>query len=340
MAGIELSVIIPAYNAEKFIERAVNSVLEQKVENGRLEVLVVENGSIDNTTKTVEKIIEKQKAVKLFHSSKGVSHARNMGIVQAKGKWILFLDADDILLENVLSDVLYNANKSQSDIYFYGHKNNNKDRLVCDNHVEEVFDSLKMENCKIRVLENPTRYMQAIAKVYKSEFLKNNNLKFNPNLRLSEDSDFCFRCLQVAKKVEFKNNIIYRVLPNISSATRAFDGNKVKDYIFALNETKKSISLENKKVQHAFSVYVLMHMNIAMVRENFSLNNKMSFFEKYKNMKKVIKEPIFKKAIDITKKKECFCLRMAPILCLKLHFDLGASLIYSIRALQNYLREK
>lgn len=340
MSEVELSVIIPAYNAEKFIHRSVQSVLKQKIEQDKVEILVIENGSTDNTTEVVEKIIKKHENVQLFHSSKGVSNARNMGITQSQGKWVLFLDADDILIENVLLDILKDINKTNSDIYFYGHKNNNQDRVVCDNNQEEVFSCSNMEECKIRVLENPTRYMQAIAKLYKGEFLKENNLKFNPDLRLSEDSDFCFRCLQIAQRVEFKNNVIYKALPNPLSATRTVDGTKIKDYILALNQTKKSVSLETKKVQDAFWVYVLMHMNIAMVRENFSRNNKMSFGKKYKNMKNTINEPIFKKAIDITKKKECFSLRMSPILCLKLHFGLGAAIIYSIRALQNYLREK
>ena len=340
MSKIELSIIIPAYNAENFIKRAITSISKQKLNHEKLEILIIENGSTDDTTLVVEKMMQKHKNIKLFHSSKGVSNARNMGIAQAQGEWLLFFDADDVLLENVLPNILEDVNKTKSDLYFYGHKNNNENRYVCDNQKEEMFDVSTMEACKIRVLKNPTRYMQAYAKIYRNDFLKNNKLQFNPNLRLSEDSDFCFRCLQVAKKVEFKNTIMYRVLPNLSSAMRSFDGNKVKDYIFALKETKKVVDLENKRVQHAFQSYVLMHMNIAMVRENFCLNNKANFLEKYKNMKTVIKEPIFKNAIDMTQKNECFSLRMAPILCLKLHFNLGASIIYSIRALQNHLRER
>ena len=129
-------------------------------------------------------------------------------------------------------------------------------------------------------------------------------------------------------------------MPNFSSTIRSFDGNKTNDYILALKETYKSVQLESKAVQEAYQTYVLMHMNIAMVRENFCFNNPHNFYKKYKNMKRIVQEPIFKKAIDKTKKRECMSFRMAPILCLKLHFYFGASMIYSIRALQNYLREQ
>ena len=89
-----ISIIIPAYNAEKFLEQAVNSVKQQAYKNW--EILIIENGSSDKTTNLSEKLVQKDK-IALFHSEKGVSQARNMGIKKASGEWILFLDADDKL---------------------------------------------------------------------------------------------------------------------------------------------------------------------------------------------------------------------------------------------------
>lgn len=334
-----VSIVIPAYNAEKFIDRSVNSILKQKINSDKIEILVVENGSTDNTSKVIKKIAEKEPCVRLLHSDKGVSNARNMGINLANGKWLIFIDADDILLPNTLNKILEEAEATQSDIYFYGHRNH-ENRPVCDNGIEEIFTSKNMEKCKIKLLKNPTRYMQVWAKVFKTEFLQTNKLKFKTDLRLSEDSDFCFRSIRVAEKVEFKNKIIYEVLPNPSSATRTFDGNKAKDYVYALEETQKIIGNESQEVKNAYKSYILMHMNIAMVREVFSMNNKDVFLKKYINMKTLIREPIFYKAIDKTDTKECTSFRMLPILCLKLHFGFGAAFIYCIRALQNQLKEK
>ena len=95
----KFSVIIPAYNAEKFIHIAIQSVREQTIDDW--ELIIVENGSTDNTTAVCENFLN-DKRIKLFHSEKGVSSARNKGISVALGTWIVFLDADDQLLNDAL----------------------------------------------------------------------------------------------------------------------------------------------------------------------------------------------------------------------------------------------
>lgn len=339
MSKKELSVVIPAYNAENFIERAINSILFQKIEQEKLEIIVVENGSNDNTTSVVEAISKKVSCVKLMHSKKGVSNARNKGIDEATGKWLMFLDADDILIDEVTADELKVINEENADIFFYGHRTVAGDKPVCDDSREEIFTEAKMESCKVKVLKNPTRYMQAISKIYSRKFLCENEIKFNSSLRLSEDSEFLFRCLQKAKCVQFKNKIIYEAIPNTSSATRKLDGSKMQDYIYALKETNNYMQRESNVVREAFLIYILMHMNIAMVREVFSISNKEAFGDKYKAMCRAIKEPIFKNAIASTKMRECTSLRMAPILCMKIKCRPFAAFIYIVRALQNHIRE-
>lgn len=92
-SDIMVSFIIPAYNAEKTIESCIESIISYKGEE--LEVLIIENGSSDMTTEISQKLENRDARIKLYHSEKGVSNARNLGIQKATGKWIVFVDADD-----------------------------------------------------------------------------------------------------------------------------------------------------------------------------------------------------------------------------------------------------
>lgn len=98
------SVIIPAYNAEEFLEEAVNSVLEQSIQD--FEIIIIDDKSTDNTSKVIDSLMEKDQRVrKINHEvNKGRCGALNTGIREAKGEYIAFLDADDFMVQNRLKE--------------------------------------------------------------------------------------------------------------------------------------------------------------------------------------------------------------------------------------------
>jgi len=340
MFDIELSIIIPAHNAGKDLGYSIGSVVNQCSYLDKVEILIIENGSTDDTTEVALEWSEKYPCIRVLHSDKGVSNARNMGIESASGNWLMFLDADDAIVEGGMEYLPFDMQKKDTDIFFYGHINGNNIRKVTDDDVDVTYVSEQVEEGLIHMLENPTRYMQVWAKLIKRELVLANKLLFNPDLRLSEDSDFILRCLKLAQKVELKSDVLYAYSVNQASTMRTFDGNKINDYIFAMQESYKAVENESVHLKAAFDKYVLMHMNIAMVRENFSFSNSASIINKHKKMCKIIKEPIFYNAIKSVKVKQCLSPRMAPVLCIKCKIVWGATFIYWIRAFQNYTRER
>lgn len=119
---IKISVIIPVYNRESVLERAVMSVLDQTMPP--LEILIIDNNSTDNTPKIIHDLKQKYSLIRSFVAEKqGASHARNMGIIESKGNWLQFLDSDDVLQpekfeklaahikSNLTSDVIYSPHK-------------------------------------------------------------------------------------------------------------------------------------------------------------------------------------------------------------------------------------
>jgi glycosyltransferase involved in cell wall biosynthesis len=126
------SVIIPLYNKEKYIKRAINSVLKQTYQN--FEIIVINDGSTDNSLSVIKSI--KDKRVKIFNQKNlGVSNARNKGIKKAKGEYIAFLDADDKFLNNYLETIVQLILKYPNNSFFgtaFKKVYKNNDTEICD----------------------------------------------------------------------------------------------------------------------------------------------------------------------------------------------------------------
>lgn len=116
-----VSVIMPAYNAEKTIEKTISSVLNQSYD--KFEIIIIDDGSKDNTAEIVSAIANKDKRIRFFRNEKnvGVSATRNRGISLAKGDWIAFLDSDDMWTADKLEkQIKLIANKARANLLFTG----------------------------------------------------------------------------------------------------------------------------------------------------------------------------------------------------------------------------
>lgn len=111
--GIELSIIIPVYNVEKYLEKCLQSVIEQ-IKCG-VEVIIINDGSTDNSEKICEEYCRRYGFITLINqANQGLSMARNVGINNSKGRYLLFLDSDDWLAENILDELLFEVKNSES----------------------------------------------------------------------------------------------------------------------------------------------------------------------------------------------------------------------------------
>ena len=121
--GKKVGVIIPVYNGEKYIDRCLNSVINQTYE--RLEIIVIDNNSTDGTNEIVKRYSGcDNRIITIFEEKVGVSHARNKGIERASGEYIIFVDADDFLNIDAIESEVGLIEDSKSDIVFFDYYNN------------------------------------------------------------------------------------------------------------------------------------------------------------------------------------------------------------------------
>lgn len=207
----KISIIIPAYNASKFINNSLNSVKRIKDIKGQIEVVVVNDGSKDNTESIVLKYIHDNSNmnIKLIsQENKGVSNARNNGIKHSKNDYLIFLDADDLLDENFLSE--FNMINENFDIFIYlFEKVNNKHIKLTNYHKKYLYDNGLKKGLKVLndVLQDKIIIWTA-SMVYNKFHLIKNNISYADGHTYGEDKDFQYRALMCDGNVYYKHKVL------------------------------------------------------------------------------------------------------------------------------------
>lgn len=338
-----ISFIIPAHNAENYLRRCVKSITENAINNrylDKIEIIIIENGSNDNTLEEAKMIQKIDNRVQVYSSLKGVSKARNLGLKVSKGEYIVFVDSDDRLELTSINLMIKNIYSDKADLWLYGHTAGRNIKSVSKKNEKQVYYEKNILEARRKMIKDPTRYMQVWGKVFRRDIIDRYHIRFNEKMKLSEDSDFTLKYISNCKKIIFMPDIIYNYSLNMESTMRTYDGSKVEQYIEAMEETSKYVKDRNFIDQNSFEKYILMHFNIAMVREVFAKQNSNSMRNKINQMLEVVYNPIFYKAFAHTKLRECKSVRMLPILFIKLHMNYMAALIYTVRAELNVKNER
>ncbi|MBC2852997.1 MULTISPECIES: glycosyltransferase family 2 protein [Cetobacterium] len=219
-----LSVIIPAYNVEKYIERCINSVLNQYLKN--IEIIVIDDGSKDKTSDICLKISENNKNIiyKKVQNG-GCSAARNLGISMAKGKYIAFLDSDDWVDSDMYINMIEEAEKNQADIVICGFKKLDENKnLLSTVKIPKRNNKNEYIDCTTEWFASPCN------KIYKRDLLEKNNIRFLLNIYTGEDMFFNFISFFYSKDIISLDEPYYNYFMNQNSVSNNYK-NRTDIYI-------------------------------------------------------------------------------------------------------------
>lgn len=197
-----ISVIVPVYNTEKYLDECVQSILTQTYTD--FELLLIDDGSTDFSGAICDRYAELDSRVRVFHKENGgVSSARNVGLDNAKGEWITFCDSDDWVEGNYLSSLIV---KCDYDLvlssYIYDHPNNKQYEQLAD-------ETFCINGYNLTALLMTGAYMTPYAKLYKSKVLEKNRIRFNTRLSSREDTLFVWQYLLCVDKVITLSDVTY-----------------------------------------------------------------------------------------------------------------------------------
>lgn len=269
----EISVIIPVYNVSSKLKRCLVSLQNQTFSN--FEVILINDGSIDNSGEICDHFVSNDKRFKVFHKKNGgVSIARNFGLEKANGEFICFVDSDDEVLENYLQDLLDDFNEAENtELVFQGVKRYRGDDLhsstEIENEVVSVTDYEKLfEKHKISLNGNP------VSKLFLTKIIRENRLKFNDKFCYNEDKIFILEYLLLCKgQVVFSNKNNYKYYVNSGSLTNKLL--KPEDYFLPylhfkyLIKDQFRIDFSDKRfavVYQNFKIYLHMYMNSVFIK--------------------------------------------------------------------------
>lgn len=214
-----LTIIVPMYNVEKYIEKCIESIIIQNWETTNYEILIVDDASPDNSLKLAQNLQTKyiDKIRIISQENKGLGGARNTGIKNAKGEYLFFLDSDDILINNELPKLVALAKDNNLDILEFAAQRID----VNYNKIDTIFHNSTSEICSAdEYLAQVNFANSACNKLYRKDFLINNNLFFFEKT-LIEDAPFNIEALTKAERIKAIDKIPVGYMQNPESITRA-----------------------------------------------------------------------------------------------------------------------
>lgn len=248
----KLSFIIPVYNVEKYIRDCILSIYDQNLHDEDFEVVLVNDGTEDNSFEVIQDILtQHDNIIRVDQDNQGLSVARNTGIKNAKGEYVLFVDSDDVLVRESVGPLLLVANTSYADLVVADFLKLS-DEEIRNYKIEEKDDASSVTKTGFELflddLDPSQNYVWRT--MYRREFLLQNNLSFIPGI-CYEDIPFTPECYLKARVCVRVNSILYLYRMRPSSITSNMDKNKAMDLNKAIEriwELKKMKGL-NKEIR-------------------------------------------------------------------------------------------
>lgn len=225
--NLKVSVIMPVYNAGEYLSRAIGDILSQSLSD--FELICVDDGSTDNSTKIIKTYQAKDKRIVYFRQNNaGASVARNKGLEMARGEYIIFLDADDFYEKNLLLSLYETAERDNLDIAVakYDIYNESKDAFSLPQ--EEPHGNIFVPGGVTSKNEHPDFVLSSTTgyvwnKLFRGSFVKDKDLAFDPELYVFEDVHFVCSAISLAERVgRVDANLIHHRVYSDQSRARLF----------------------------------------------------------------------------------------------------------------------
>ncbi len=195
----KVSVIIPVYNVESYLQRSLDSVINQTLKD--IEIICINDGSTDNSLDILKEYASKDKRIKIIDLAvnQGVANARNIALENANGEYVGFVDPDDYIDLNFYEELYKKAQETDADIA--------KGVLV----EEKVNGETKISKLNERIVEKSKFHFtyELPSAIFKFPFISDNNIIFMPDLKVEEDVVFLHEAILNTKKVEIAGNVNY-----------------------------------------------------------------------------------------------------------------------------------
>lgn len=308
----KISVIVPVYNVQKYLNRCIESIINQTYTN--IEIILVDDGSKDSSGKICDEYCLKDKRIKVIHKKNaGLGFARNTGLENASGEFVAFIDGDDSIKSDHLENMIKAIKKYNADTCIGGHtrvyeKSQVERKNVCAGHVfsnEEV----KKEILTRMVGSKPdgTDYieMSVCMVLLSKKVIDDNRLRFHSEREyISEDLIFDFDYYSKSKKVVIIDDVGYLYYDNGGSLTTKYNPNRFNQQKILTKEViqrAQNLGIYSACEQRILNTFISISRYSIKLEVKFCNNNYISYLNKVKN---IVEDDMLKQALDAFNNKE------------------------------------
>ena len=309
----QVSIIVPVYNVENYIERCLNSLVNQTFKD--IEIITINDGSTDKSLELINKYVKEDIRVSVIDlGDEGVSYCRNLGIEKANGKYIMFVDSDDWIDFSMVEVMYKKAEENKLDLvmcsYIREFKDHSKEKIF--NLPEEIiYKEDKVKNELLRKLVGPVKeelsnpeMLDALGtvwgKLYRADILKENKLKFVDlnEIGSAEDTLFNIFTFNYLSKVMFLNKHMYHYWRDNPKSVTSQYNLKLKEqrkvFFKYISDFIKENNFEQVFEEALNNRICTSVLGLGLIE--CSKNNKISGINKIKNIKKIINEEYIRNA--------------------------------------------
>lgn len=278
MSEALVSVIIPAYNAEAYIENCVNGIIGESFKD--FELIIIDDGSKDKTAEILDRLAAADSRIRVVHKPNGgVSEARNTGIELSKGKYISFVDADDRVTENHLQVLVDTMRDTGADIVAASYiMEKSLGRTHDFIYADKCFDEEQIETGLLEIFREMDN--APWGKLFRGDIIREHNVRFPKNVPYAEDSYFGVEYFKYIKKAVLSSEVVYYYnWTNPASAMRKYFPDLCVYLANVLSKKREFYELKNRldifeekknaDIEHRFSI-CLEHC-ISHVHDNKAL---------------------------------------------------------------------
>lgn len=214
----KVSIVIPVYNTEKYIEKCVNSVLAQSYQE--IEIILVDDGSTDTSPKICDRLANNNEVIKVIHTNnQGVACARNVGIESSSGEYTQFVDSDDYIDSDMTEYLVKNFEKEDVDIVLCGYKREyqeKSERVTPEKYVGTVLGLDEMLGYWLLdpIVGSPCN------KLFLKEIIDSKNIRFHEGMNYAEDYCFCMDYMRYVNRISILSDAKYHYRDTPHSLTK------------------------------------------------------------------------------------------------------------------------
>jgi len=269
---MKISFVIPAFNVEKYIGKTLESLLSQ--ESDDFEALIIDDGSTDKTNLFISEFIKKnnlQNFKIIYKENGGAGSARNKGLSEASGEYVLFLDADDYVNNNLVSTLCHVIKEKKYDMICWKFNQVSPDGQLLGefSKIYPYDDSLNSGINVLYKIINKNFHIWTASTVYNREFLIRNEFRYSEEFCFGEDLEFIYKALIQAANVRFINQTLSYYVHRTGSITHSYNITKFCS-INALKRVQETIEKKNILVPPS----LLYKIKYDLILDNYFYNYK------------------------------------------------------------------